>query len=296
MEKIKVGIIGSGNIGCDLLMKVQKSPYLQCSLFMGQRPDSKGMLFAQNLGIKTSDRSINALIDNPELCDIVFDATTAKAHFKHSKILKKMKKFTIDLTPSLIGEMCIPNVNGLECLNFDNINMITCGGQATIPFVSAISKIQEGIRYIEIVASISSKSAGAGTRLNIDEFTQTTQKALSLFSGVKNTKAIIVLNPAEPPIIMTNTIYMIVDNPNMDKIEKIVKEQEQELQKYIPEYQIIVGPLYKNNILTIIINVEGSGDYLEKYSGNLDIITCASVKMADMFAQRRINNGKNINF
>lgn len=296
MKKIKVGIIGTGNIGCDLLMKIRKSQFLECSLFMGQRSDSKGILFAKNLGINISDKSINALIENPDSCDVVFDATTAQAHIKHSKILKELGKFTIDLTPSLVGKMCVPSVNGKECLDEDNINMVTCGGQATVPLVHAISAVQQNIRYVEIVASIASKSAGKGTRANIDEFTQTTKKALSSFSGVKNTKAIIVLNPAEPSIIMNNTIYMIVDNPDMDKINAVIKQQESELQKYIPGFKIIVGPLYKSNILTIIIAVEGTGDYLEKYSGNLDIITCAAVKMAEMYAQRRIDCEKHITF
>ncbi len=295
MKKIKVGILGTGNIGCDLLMKIQKSDILECSLFMGRNLDSKGMKFASENNINISDKSINALIENPELCDIVFDATTASAHKTHAEILKTLDKYTIDLTPSLIGQMCVPMVNGEECLNKKNINMITCGGQATIPIVNAISKIQENIKYIEIAASIASKSAGPGTRANIDEFTQTTKTALSVFSNVANTKAIIILNPAEPPIMMHNTIYFLVDNPNMDKIIQTTYEVEANLKKYIPGYKIIHKPTYQNGYVVVMVQVEGSGDYLPKYSGNLDIITCASVKMAEMYALKRINNERCIN-
>lgn len=290
MEKINVGIIGTGNIGCDLLFKILKSKYLNCTLFMGRHNDSKGMQLARNLGINTTDRSIEALIENPELCDIVFDATTASAHIEHSKILKNLNKFSIDLTPSPVGKMCVPCVNAKECLNEQDINMVTCGGQATIPLVHAISKVQKGIRYVEIVASIASKSAGPGTRANIDEFTQTTKKALTKFSGIKNAKAIIILNPANPPIMMNNTIHMILDNPDMDLINNTVLSVVSELKQYIPGYKLLINPVYRNNILTMSVQVEGSGDYLAKYSGNLDIITCASVKMAELYAIRRIEN------
>lgn len=294
MEKINVGIIGTGNIGCDLLFKVLKSKHLNCSLFMGRHKNSKGMLMAKEMGINTTDRSIEALIDNPDLCDIVFDATTASAHIEHSQILKKLNKYSIDLTPSLVGRMCVPCVNARECLDEQDINMVTCGGQATIPLVHAISQVQKDIRYVEIVASIASKSAGPGTRANIDEFTQTTKKALTQFSGIKNSKAIIILNPANPPIMMNNTIHMILDNPDMKLINNAVETIVSDLKQYIPGYKLLINPVYRNNILTMSVQVEGSGDYLEKYSGNLDIITCASVKMAEMYALRRINNERTL--
>lgn len=209
MRKLKVGILGSGNIGCDLLMKVKRSELLECTLFMGRNPDSKGMRFAYRQGVNVSGESIDALKANPSLCDLVFDATTASAHVKTAAILKDLGVMAVDLTPSLVGEMCVPLVNGKDCLCCDNVNMITCGGQATIPIAHAISKVVPNVEYLEIVASISSASAGPGTRANIDEFTQTTKKALSRFTGVKRTKAIIVLNPAQPPIMMHNTVYML---------------------------------------------------------------------------------------
>ena len=287
MEKVKVGIIGSGNIGCDLLVKVTQSPYLQCSLFMGRNLDSKGMQFAQKMGIAVTDKSIQTLDENPSLCDIVFDATTASAHAKHFETLKKHGFYSIDLTPSLIGKMCVPVINGKECLKEPDVNMITCGGQATLPIVNAVCNIEKEIDYIEIAASISSNSAGPGTRANIDEFTQTTKMALKNFSNAANTKAIIILNPAEPPIMMHNTIYFSIKNPNMTAIEQAVKETEEKMRHYIKGYRVIKGPVLQNNILIVMVQVEGAGDYLPKYSGNLDIITSSAVKLAEMYAMEK---------
>ncbi|MFI3300262.1 MAG: acetaldehyde dehydrogenase (acetylating) [Candidatus Gastranaerophilales bacterium] len=289
MKKLKVGIIGTGNIGCDLLIKVQKSDLLECSLFMGRNLDSKGIKFASNLNINVSDMSINALVESPDLCDIVFDATTASAHFINAPRLKEMGKYTIDLTPSLIGKMCVPTINADECLKETNINMITCGGQATLPIVHKISREYSNIEYIEIVASIASKSAGAGTRANIDEFTQTTKMALTEFSCIENSKAIIILNPAEPPIVMNNTIYFKMKEPDLKNVQLIINKVEKEVQQYIPGYKIKLAPVYQNGYLVIMLQVEGSGDYLPKYSGNLDVITCAAVKMAELYAKKRLN-------
>lgn len=285
MEKLKVGILGTGNIGCDLLVKTQRSKYIECSAFMGRNLESKGMQFANKMGIYITDKSINALIDNPNLCDIVFDATTATAHLKNAPILKNMGKFAIDLTPSLVGKMCVPIVNGLDCIKEPNINMITCGGQATVPIINAISKVVRNIDYIEIAAVISSSSAGPGTRANIDEFTQTTKMAIEEFSGVKNAKAIIILNPSEPPIMMHNTIYVQANNVNMDEVTKAVKITESKMQQYIKGYKVINEPMYQNGMIIVMVQVEGNGDYLPKYSGNLDIITSSAVKVAEMYAQ-----------
>ena len=286
MNKLKVGILGTGNIGCDLLVKIQRSPYLECSIFMGRNLESKGMMFANKMGINITDKSIDALIENPNLCDIVFDATTASAHLKNAPILKQMGKFAIDLTPSLVGKMCVPTVNGAECIKESNVNMITCGGQATVPVIHAISEVINNIEYVEIAAVISSNSAGAGTRANIDEFTQTTKMAIEEFSGVDNAKAIIILNPSEPPIMMHNTIYIKVNNPDMNAVELAVKNIEQKMQSYIKGYKIINGPVYQNGMIIVMVQVEGNGDYLPKYSGNLDIITSSAVKVAEMYAQR----------
>lgn len=290
MNKVKVGIIGTGNIGTDLLYKVQRSELLECGIFTGRNSDSKGIAIAKSMGIHTSEDSIDAIVRNPELCDIAFDATSAKVHLYNAPILKKLNKFTIDLTPAKVGKMCIPVINKEECLKENNINLITCGGQATIPIAHAISKAcntkgENPIKYIEIVASISSKSAGPGTRANIDEFTQVTRDALIKFTGIQTAKAIIILNSAEPPIIMRNTIYAKIDNPNMEEIINEVRIMEDKIRAYVPGYKVIVGPVYENGRVTTTIEVLGMGDYLPTYSGNLDIITCAAVSMAEDYAR-----------
>lgn len=287
MSKVKVGIIGSGNIGCDLLMKIARSSFLECSILMGRNLDSKGMRFAYRHGVTITDKSIHALEENPSLCDIVFDATTASAHLVHAPILKKLGKFAIDLTPSLVGKMCVPPVNGEACLECDNVNMITCGGQATVPIANAISRIAKDLEYVEIVASISSSSAGPGTRANIDEFTQTTKKALLEFTGAKAAKAIIILNPAVPPIMMHNTIYMVCREPDKRDMTRVVGEVRDRMREYMPGYEITKGPVYVDGKVVVMVQLEGQGDYLPKYSGNLDVITASAVRVAEMYAQRR---------
>ncbi len=287
-RKVKVGIIGTGNIGTDILMKIQRSEILECGIFAGRNPDSSGIRIAKEMGIKTSIDSIHAIEDDPDCCDIVFDATSASVHRINAPILKQLGKFAIDLTPACVGKKCVPVLNMQECMQEDNVNLITCGGQATIPIVYAISRVHPETRYFEIVATIASKSAGAGTRNNIDEFTQATRDALTEFSGIDNTKAIIVLNPAEPPITMHNTIYALIDDPNMEQIRRNVKEMEERIRQYVPGYKIVMEPVYENGRVTTSLQVIGLGDYLPKYSGNLDIITCAAIEIAENYARQRI--------
>jgi acetaldehyde dehydrogenase len=287
MKKTKVAIIGTGNIGTDILMKLQHSEILECGMFAGRNLDSEGIKIADSMGIRTSLDSIHAIEADPSCCEIVFDATSAGVHKYNADILKRLGKFTIDLTPAHVGKFCVPVLNMDECIhNENNVNLITCGGQATIPIAHAISKVHSDIKYIEIVATISSKSAGIGTRNNIDEFTQTTRDAIYDFTGVKKTKAIILLNPAEPPITMRNTIYALIENPNMEKICKEVHEMEKKIQKYVPGYKVIIGPIYENGRVTTTIEVIGQGDYLPVYSGNLDIITCAAIEIAETYSKK----------
>ena len=288
MRKLRIGIIGSGNIGCDLLVKVERSPLLECTLFMGRNFDSKGMQFAYKRGVTVSANSIEALKQNPQLCDLVFDATTAASHLKNAFILRDLHIKAVDLTPSLVGEMCVPIVNGEECLSLDNVNMITCGGQAIVPIAYAIGSVVKDVDYIELVASISSDSAGPGTRANIDEFTQTTRKALSKFTGVEKTKAIIILNPAKPPIMMHNTLYVSAVNPNMDVVRRAVKDIEVRMRDYLPGYRVVQDPIWYDGKIVVMVQVEGRGDYLPKYSGNLDVITAAAVEFAEMYARSRL--------
>jgi len=287
-RKLKVAIIGTGNIGTDLLIKIQKSNFLECSLFTGKNPESNGIKRAQKMGVKTSYSSIQAIIDNPECCEIVVDATSADAHFKHAPILKKLNKFTIDMTPSRVGKMCIPIINLDMCLNEMNVNMITCGGQATVPLISGIMQVHPETKYIEVVSSISSKSAGIGTRNNIDEYTQTTSDAIIKFTDVPKAKAIVILNPAEPPILMHNTIYAKIDKPNIKKLQQKISEIVKVMQKYIPGYNLILNSIYENNRLTTMMEVIGLGDFLPAYAGNLDIINCAAIVVAEGYAKRKL--------
>lgn len=287
MTKLKVGIIGTGNIGTDLLYKSLKSDKIEPTLFMGKRNDSEGIQIAKRLGIPTSINSIEALIHHPEQCDLVFDATTASAHYEHARILKRLGKKVIDMTPARVGKMCIPAINAQDCLNEDNINMVTCGGQASVPIIKAVSTAMKGrVKYAEVIATIASKSAGIGTRNNIDEFTQTTKDAIIQIGKVNNAKAIIVLNPANPPITMHNTIYLDVENPDMPRISDSVHYMVKKVQKYVPGYAISLEPTLENGHVVVMVQVTGAGDYLPAYAGNLDIISCAGVKMAEMWKEQ----------
>ena len=291
LAKTKVAIIGTGNIGADLLVKVLRSSFLECSLFAGRSLDSPGMRFAADLGVRVTDQSIKAIVDDPGCCEIVFDATSASIHQEHAPILKGLGKFAIDLTPSKIGSMCIPVINREACLTESNVNLVTCGGQATVPIAFAISQVHPDVEYIEVVSSISSRSAGPGTRANIDEFTQTTKDALLHFTGVPHAKTIIILNPADPPILMRNTIYSIIPKPDLEALRLAVKRMEKRIQEYVPGYKVIMDPVFENGRVTIMVQVTGLGDYLPPYSGNLDIITCAAVHVAEAFAQKKQKGG-----
>lgn len=290
MAVVKVGIIGSGNVGTDLMHKIIRSPLLQMGLMMGIDPASEGLARARQLGLTASSNGIDALIRNPELADIVIDATTAKAHLNHAVVLKNLNKKTIDLTPAHIGEMVVPVVNLQDHLDKDNVCLISCGGQATIPIVAAISSVCS-VSYAEVVATISSSSAGPGTRQNIDEFTQVTREGIIHVGRVKEAKAIIILNPADPPIMMHNTIYTLVENPNPLAITKAVEEMVRQIQQYVPGYRLKMPPLVDASQVTTMIEVTGQGDFLPPYAGNLDIITSAAVRVAEVFAVQQMRGG-----
>ena len=287
IQKTKVGIIGTGNIGTDLLKKILKSSLLECSIFIGRSNDSDGIQIAKSFDIPTTTESIEFLQKNPDICDIVFDATSASAHLIHSPILKELNKFTIDLTPAKIGKLCVPALNLDEVLLEQNINLITCGGQATVPMAYALVSAIPNISYLESVATIASRSAGIGTRNSIDEYTLTTKKALSYFTGVEDTKSIILLNPAEPPINMKNTLYAVVKNPDMDLVQKAVQQMEKNIQSYVPGYSLAMDPVYDGTKIILSIQVVGQGDYLPSYAGNLDIITSAAIRVAEAYTQKR---------
>jgi len=285
MNKIKVGIIGPGNIGSDLMYKVMRSQNLQMCTMTGIM-ESEGIRRARELGFETSTEGVRVVAENPEI-NIVFDATSASAHLKHAPILKAAGKIVFDMTPAAVGPFIVPSVNLDKLQEVDNFNMVTCGGQATIPIAYAINQVADS-EYTEIVACISSKSAGPGTRANIDEFTQTTAKGLKEVGGADRSKAIIVLNPAEPPLMMSNTIYSIVKNPNEKVIIDAVNNMVKKVQAYVPGYSLRVPPIVDGNKVTVIVQVEGAGDFLPKYSGNLDIINAAAVAAADGIAGRML--------
>jgi acetaldehyde dehydrogenase len=288
-QKYKVAILGSGNIGTDLLIKVQRSNNLECVAFIGRNLNSRGMSKALELGATLSDQSIQYVVDHADEIDLVFDATSAKSHKVHASILKELGVKCIDLTPAKIGPMCVPSVNSNECLDEININMVSCGGQASIPMAVAIANTQSNVEYIEVVSSIASKSAGPATRLNLDEYIKTTEKGVKHFSGVEKTKAILVLNPATPCINMITTILAKVEKPNIKTLKIEVERLSKKVQSYVPGYELILGPLFENGRIVIMFKVRGLGDYLPEYAGNLDIINCAAIAMAEEYA----NRGKN---
>jgi len=291
MSKVKVAVLGSGNIGTDLMIKLARSEVLELTTVIGIEPESDGLRKARERGYITIDNGIKGFLERPELADIIFDATSAKAHIRHAKLLKEAGKQVLDLTPAAVGPFVVPTVNLIEHLNAENINLITCGGQATIPMVHAVNRVQP-VEYAEIVATISSESAGPGTRANIDEFTQTTSRGIEVIGGAKKGKAIIILNPAEPPIIMRDTIHALIEGEvvNEEEIIESIKEMEQEVKSYVPGYRLRQEPIFDGNRITIFIEVEGAGDYLPKYSGNLDIMTAAAVKVAEEWAKNKIAN------
>ena len=290
MKKARVAIIGTGNIGSDLLTKILRSPVLTCTLFAGNNPDSQGIARARSMGVRVSTKSLDAVVEFQKDIDIVFDATSAASHRIHAPVLKKLKKFTIDMTPSKLGHMCVPVVNLNRGIAARNVSMISCGGQANIPIIATLRRIHPQIEYVEIVSSISSKSAGIGTRNNIDEYTQTTSDGIMMLTGVKRAKTIILLNPADPPILMHNTIYVPLERPDMVRIARELAQTTQLVRSYVPGFRVVVGPVHVNGILTIMTEVVGLGDFLPVFAGNLDIINCAAVAVAESYAKKRNNH------
>lgn len=284
MEKVNAAIIGPGNIGSDLMYKIMRSKYLDMKLMVGI-VDSEGIRRAQSLGIETTTNGIRDLLGRRDI-KIVFDATGAKTHLEHAPLLLEAGMIAIDMTPAAVGPYVVPCVNLGGLSGEMNFNMVTCGGQATVPIAYAINQAADS-SYTEIISCISSKSAGPGTRANIDEFTETTARALEAVAGADRGKAVIILNPAEPPLMMTNTIYSIVRNPEEGRITEAVNGIVKEIRKYVPGYKLRTPPIVDGDRVTVIVEVEGAGDFLPKYSGNLDIINSAAVETAEKIAAER---------
>ncbi len=306
MGKIKVAIIGSGNIGTDLMIKVMRNAkHLEMGVFVGIDPKSDGLTRARSMGVSTTHEGVEGLLKHPLWPDIgfVFDATSAKAHIhNYDKIIAFEGKRVIDLTPAAIGPFMVPTVNFHSLADVPNVNMVTCGGQATIPIVAAVNRISK-VYYAEIVASIASKSAGPGTRMNIDEFTETTAHAIEQVGGASKGKAIIILNPAEPPMVMRDTVFTLSDLADTEAIRKSITAMVTEVQQYVPGYQlhqeiqfeeirpenaVFIEGLGKLSGLktTVMLQVKGEGHYLPEYAGNLDIMTSAALATAERMAER----------
>jgi acetaldehyde/propanal dehydrogenase len=289
-NKVKAAIIGPGNIGTDLLMKAMRSEVIEPVWMVGVVPDSPGLARARELGLKTTAEGVDGLVphlreDGVQLC---FDATSAAVHAENSRKVNAEGAVMIDLTPAAIGPYCVPPVNLDEAMaaRAMNVNMVTCGGQATIPLVYAVSRVQP-VHYAEIVATVSSKSAGPGTRKNIDEFTRTTADGIEKVGGAEEGKAIIIINPAEPPLIMRDTIHCLTtDAPDEAAINRSVQEMIAEVQKYVPGYTLKNGPVFDGHRVSIYMEVEGLGDFLPKYAGNLDIMTAAGLRTGEIYAEQ----------
>ncbi len=288
-NKLRAVIIGPGNIGTDLLMKMQRSDWVEPVWMVGIDPQSDGLKRAVDMGIKICSDGVDGMLEHIIEDDIriAFDATSAYVHRENSRKINELGVIMVDLTPAAIGPYCIPPVNLADhARNLEmNVNMVTCGGQATIPMVHAVSRVQ-AVDYGEIIATVSSKSVGPGTRINIDEFTRTTAGGVEKVGGAKQGKAIIVINPAEPPLIMRDTVHCLTaDEPDEDAITASVHSMITEVQKYVPGYRLVNGPVFDGRRVSVFLEVEGLGDYLPKYAGNLDIMTAAALRTGEMFAQ-----------
>lgn len=291
LSKVKVAIIGPGNIGTDLLYKLQRSKILDLSWVMGIQ-ESAGISVAKSFGIKTCITGLEPMLKDEET-KIVFDATSSGPHLRNAPLLEEAGKLVLDLTPAAVGPYVVPAVNLDLLMDEPNLNLVTCGGQATVPIVFAVSRVT-GVKYAEIVACISSKSAGPGTRQNIDEFTQTTASAICEIGGARKGKAIIILNPADPPIMMTNTIYVKVEEFKEIAIKQSIMDMVKTIQGYVPGYQLRVPPLIQDDLVTVIVQVKGQGDFLPSYAGNLDIMTSAAVATAEKWVENKRKMGMEI--
>ena len=292
-ERVRAAILGSGNIGTDLMVKLLRSPVIELTMVAGIDPTSEGLRRAREAGLKTTTEGIDGLLADPDVGDLVFDATSARSHLVHAPKLAEAGKIAIDLTPAAVGPYVVPAVNMGDQLTAPNVNMVSCGAQATVPIVHAIQSVApHGVEYAEIVATIASLSAGPGTRQNIDEFTQTTARALERVGGAQRGKAIIILNPADPPIMMRDTVYVRARDLDPEKASHAIFEMVESIQEYVPGYRLRTEPIFDEDRVTVFINVEGAGDYLPTYAGNLDIMTHAAVRVGEEIARNRLAAGR----
>lgn len=287
-NKVKCALIGSGNIGTDLIYKIQRSEFLEPVWMVGIDPESEGLARARDMGLKTTAEGVDGLLPHikEDGVQIAFDATSAYVHAENSRKLNELGVFMVDLTPAAIGPLCVPPVNLNELESTMNVNMISCAGQATIPIVHGVSRVQS-VEYAEIIASLASKSIGPGTRANLDEFTYTTSNAVCKVGGARRGKALCIINPADPPMIMRNTIYCLTDDePDQEAITQSLMDMIEQVQRYVPGYKLVNGPVFEGNKVGVFMEVAGLGDYLPTYAGNLDIMTAAACRTAEMYAEK----------
>jgi len=285
-EKLRVAIIGSGNIGTDLLAKAGRSPLLEVVGMAGIDPDSAGLARAAAAGVVTSHEGLDDLLEKLDAVDLAYDATSAYAHAEHAEILARHGVIGVDLTPAALGPAVIPAVNLADHVDAPDVNLVTCGAQATVPIVAAIAAVTE-VPYAEIVSTISASSAGPGTRANIDEFTRSTARALENVGGAERGKAIMLLNPSDPPILMRNTVYADVPEADAEAIAAAVDRVVENVSGYVPGYRLTAPVDISDGVATVLLEVEGAGDFLPEYAGNLDIMTSAAVRVAELHAERR---------
>jgi acetaldehyde dehydrogenase len=295
-NKVTAAIVGPGNIGTDLMEKLRRSPVIEPRYMVGVDPDSQGLRLAGEAGLEASSEGVDWLLARPELPEIVFEATSAYVHVRNAPRYEEAGIRAVDLTPAARGPYVVPPVNLREHLNRPNLNMVTCGGQATIPIVHAVHRVAP-VDYAEIVATVASASAGPGTRANIDEFTRTTAKAVEVIGGAARGKAIIILNPAEPPLIMRDTIYCSLPaDADEAKVARSIQDMVDEVQSYVPGYRLRGEPQFDRfedgtGRVATFLEVEGAGDYLPPYSGNLDIMTAAATKVGEELAREILTEG-----
>jgi acetaldehyde dehydrogenase len=286
MKRRTAAIVGSGNIGTDLMEKLLRSSSIELRWMIGVDPDSEGLARAKRRGLETSSEGVDWLLSQTELPDIVFEATSAYVHVRNAPRYRDAGITAIDLTPAARGPYVVPPVNLLELGDVPNVNMITCGGQATIPIVHAVSRVTP-VDYAEIVATVASASAGPGTRANIDEFTHTTARAIEAVGGARVGKAIIILNPADPPLIMRDTIFCrIGDDADREAVSASIESMAADVQSYVPGYRLLSPPQFDGDRVAVFVEVEGAGDYLPAYAGNLDIMTAAATRVGEVISER----------
>ena len=286
--KLSAAIVGSGNIGTDLLYKLLRSPVIEPCWMVGIDPDSEGLRRAAGMGLETSAGGVEWLLSRDQLPGLVFEATSAHVHEANAPRYAEAGIPAIDLTPAAVGPYVVPPVNLTAHVDAPNLNRVTCGGQATVPIVHAVSRVAE-VDYAEIVATVSSRSAGPGTRANIDEFTRTTARAVEVLGGANRGKAIIVLNPADPPLIMRDTIFCsLPDDVDEDKVAESIHAMAAEVAAYVPGYRLLSPPQFDQGRVAVFVEVEGAGDFLPAYAGNLDVMTAAATKVGEELAKARV--------